>query len=101
MFFCKPWAKSQPQALAAALADPSRAPVDVLLEVLPTLAEPYARYCAGIPTAQALYEKKMAEKDFVDFENSFPALNKPTLNHIMRPVQVFLFCFFSKEPCSS
>ena len=43
---------------------------------------------AGVPAAQALYEKKMKEPEFAEFENSFTTLNKPTLSHIMRPVQV-------------
>ena len=49
---------------------------------------PYCRYCAGIPAAQELYESKSADKAFAKFEASFPALNKPTLNHFMRPFQV-------------
>lgn len=62
----------------------------MLTEHLPKLSGAYSRYCAGIPDAQAVYEKKLQQKDFVEFEASFPALNKPTLNHIMRPVQVWL-----------
>ena len=48
----------------------------------------YAKYCAGIPNAQALYEKKLTEKQFVEFEKGFKDKAKPTLDTIMRPVQV-------------
>eukprot|EP00730_Choanoeca_flexa_P000282 TRINITY_DN10129_c0_g2_i1.p1 TRINITY_DN10129_c0_g2~~TRINITY_DN10129_c0_g2_i1.p1 ORF type:complete len:718 (+),score=182.33 TRINITY_DN10129_c0_g2_i1:929-3082(+) len=47
----------------------------------------YARYCAGLPQAQELYETKLADRQFRSFEASFPDLNKPTLNYIMRPFQ--------------
>lgn len=48
----------------------------------------YGRYCAGLPRAHALYEQKLQDKRFLKFEASFPELNKPTLNHFMRPFQV-------------
>ena len=60
---------------------------DVLVENLPKLAPAYSKYCAGIPAAQAMYEKKLLMKEFVAFEASFQNLNKPTLNYVMRPVQ--------------
>ncbi len=60
----------------------------VLLEHLPKLSAAYAKYCSGIPMAQQLYEQKLTEKDFIDFEKGFHGVNKPTLNYIMRPVQV-------------
>lgn len=59
----------------------------VLAESLPALEKPYGKYCSGIPAAQDLYSKKMEEKKFASFEQSFPNLNKPTLNNFMRPVQ--------------
>jgi hypothetical protein len=62
--------------------------VNVLVDSLPQLTPAYSKYCSGIPTAQGLYEKKMTKKDFIAFEKSFETLNKPTLNYIMRPVQV-------------
>ncbi len=55
---------------------------------LPLLVPVYSKYCAGIPAAQALYERKLADKTFNEFENSYSNMNKPTLNYIMRPVQV-------------
>ena len=58
-----------------------------LAKGLPALGKSYQKYCSGIPAAQDLYSKKMEEKPFIAFEQSFPDLNKPTLNHFMRPVQ--------------
>lgn len=46
------------------------------------------RYCAGLPQAQELYERKLADRGFRALEASMPDLNKPTLNYIMRPFQV-------------
>jgi hypothetical protein len=84
------------KALAGALDSKSAAKLaDVLGIRLPALVDVYSKYCAGVPAAQALYEKKMEEPEFAEFENSFTTLNKPTLSHIMRPVQVscvFVFC---------
>eukprot|EP00055_Hartaetosiga_balthica_P008911 m.34337 g.34337 ORF g.34337 m.34337 type:complete len:953 (-) comp6523_c0_seq1:134-2992(-) len=51
------------------------------------MIQAYSRYCAGIPAAQELYQQKLQEKDFVRFEATFAPLNKPTLNHFMRPFQ--------------
>lgn len=59
-----------------------------LRDGLAKLAPAYSKYCVGIPGAQELYEKKLQQKEFRDFEASFKSLNKPTLNYIMRPVQV-------------
>jgi hypothetical protein len=56
---------------------------------------PRHRYCQGIPAAQALYERKLLEKPFVEFEQSFADMNKPTLNHFMRPVQRVMKCVSS------
>eukprot|EP00045_Choanoeca_perplexa_P014513 m.171117 g.171117 ORF g.171117 m.171117 type:complete len:723 (-) comp16701_c0_seq4:136-2304(-) len=47
----------------------------------------YARYCAGLPKAQELYESKLGDRQFRAFEAAMPDLNKPTLNYIMRPFQ--------------
>lgn len=59
----------------------------VLVEHLPLLKAPYTKYCGRISQAQDMYEKKILEPRFLQFEETFPALNKPTLNHLMRPVQ--------------
>lgn len=61
--------------------------VEVLADALPKLGSAYSRYCAGIPNAQQMYERKIKTKAFKYFEKSFETLNKPTLNYIMRPVQ--------------
>eukprot|EP00037_Helgoeca_nana_P000619 m.22537 g.22537 ORF g.22537 m.22537 type:complete len:717 (-) comp10760_c0_seq2:1166-3316(-) len=74
-------------SLKAALEDAGGDVVPVLLEELPKLKEPYSKYCQGIPAAQDLYNQKQLDKTFITFEQSFPMLNKPTLNHFMRPVQ--------------
>lgn len=57
------------------------------------LSTAYSKYCVGIPAAQELYEKKLGQKEFRDFEASFKTLSKPTLNYIMRPVQVCMILF--------
>ena len=72
--------------LAALKQDPTTA--SALTTHLPRLKSLYSKYCTGIPAAQALYERKLGERPFFEFENSFSHLNKPTLNYIMRPVQV-------------
>eukprot|EP00039_Didymoeca_costata_P008432 m.111985 g.111985 ORF g.111985 m.111985 type:complete len:672 (-) comp14077_c0_seq1:14-2029(-) len=59
----------------------------VLQKHLPKMTDPYAKYCGRIKSAQDLYEAKLKDKKFSQFEESFTNLNKPTLNHIMRPVQ--------------
>eukprot|EP00041_Stephanoeca_diplocostata_P012746 m.214153 g.214153 ORF g.214153 m.214153 type:complete len:560 (-) comp19070_c0_seq6:315-1994(-) len=74
------------QLLTALTADGADV-AQVMCDMLPTLQVPYAKYCQGIPAAQELYEHKLHAKEFVRFEQSMPTLNKPTLNHIMRPVQ--------------
>jgi hypothetical protein len=58
-----------------------------MVDLLPKLEKPYTKFCAGIPSAQKLYEEKRVEKVFIEFEGKYASLNKPTLNHIMRPVQ--------------
>eukprot|EP00048_Salpingoeca_helianthica_P003141 m.64288 g.64288 ORF g.64288 m.64288 type:complete len:813 (-) comp12513_c0_seq2:28-2466(-) len=62
-------------------------PVAALTTHLPRLTTVYSRYCAGIPGAQALYNRKLGERAFAEFESSFAHLNKPTLNYVMRPAQ--------------
>ncbi len=85
------WAALVPasRALLAAL-EQGLGPAAALAAELPRLAGPYARYCAGVPAAQTLYDRKLAERPFAAFEASMPALNKPTLNYLLRPVQVCL-----------
>ena len=64
-------------------------PLDaVLQDYLPKLAAPYQKYCSRIPQAQHLYTEKVAEKAFISFEQTFADINKPTLNHFMRPVPI-------------
>jgi hypothetical protein len=71
-----------------ALESPGSNAIHVLVRLLPILEPVYAKYCSGIPGAQALYNRKLSSKDFMAFEQSFATMNKPTLNYIMRPVQV-------------
>ncbi|EGD76124.1 hypothetical protein PTSG_00831 [Salpingoeca rosetta] len=67
-----------------------------------TFEGPYCRYCAGIPAAQDLYQAKCNDKAFAKFEASFPTLNKPTLNHFMRPFQrVLKYPLLLREVVSS
>lgn len=61
---------------------------EVLAHRFGLMKDLYARYCAGIPAAQNLYQQKLLDKRFVKFEAGFPQLSKPTLNHFMRPFQV-------------
>jgi hypothetical protein len=76
------------QALLKSL-EPTGADISrILLAALPRLSPLYSKYCASIPAAQQLYEQKLRDARFGQFEASFAPLNKPTLNYIMRPVQV-------------
>jgi hypothetical protein len=61
----------------------------VLIKHLPGLQAPFVKYCGRITKAQDLYSTKLLEPSFVQFEESFTDLNKPTLNHLMRPVISF------------
>jgi hypothetical protein len=60
----------------------------ILANKFAAMHDMYGRYCAGLPKAQQMYEEKLQDKKFVKFEASIPNMNKPTLNHFMRPFQV-------------
>eukprot|EP00053_Salpingoeca_punica_P017945 m.173993 g.173993 ORF g.173993 m.173993 type:complete len:886 (+) comp17324_c5_seq4:27-2684(+) len=74
-------------ALLEALKAESEAPLPALVRQLPLMVPVYSKYCAGVPHAQELYERKLTEKLFTEFERSIKGQNKPTLDYIMRPVQ--------------
>ena len=78
------------QSLLKAIEEAAPRVGPALLSGLPTLSPIYNKYCAGIPAAQQLYDSKLKEREFALFEQS-QSLNKPTLNFIMRPVQVCRF----------
>lgn len=87
LFLFGAWPSFTAQELVEALQKMECSEAEVLNEHLPRLVGPYSKYCVGIPAAQAMYEKKLHERDFIEFEKSFVNMNKPTFNHIMRPVQ--------------
>jgi hypothetical protein len=83
------WAELIPlsQGLMVALKANRDDLASALIEHLPGLSAPFIKYCGRITKAQDLYSAKLLEKEFLQFEESFTDLNKPTLNHLMRPVQ--------------
>ncbi|EDQ93137.1 uncharacterized protein MONBRDRAFT_22586 [Monosiga brevicollis MX1] len=84
------WAELHPlhEPLLADLEGAAPAELDgILARHLGGFGGCYGRYCAGLPAAQALYQDKLEDRAFVQFEAKMPQLNKPTLNYFMRPFQ--------------